>query len=145
MVLGHPTFINAVLQAKSNVDSGMFLPVQKAAAHALQLPEEWHIERNSVYEERRKYALELLSELGCIASPNQVGMFLWAKVPEFIKETHVLVDDLLHEAHVFLTPGDVFGSNGGRYVRISLCSPVADYKEAIKRIVKWKQKEQQLA
>lgn len=145
MVLGHSTLINAVLQAKSNVDSGMFLPVQKAAAHALQLPEEWHIERNSVYEERRKYALELLNELGCTASPDQVGMFLWAKVPEIIKETHVLVDDLLHEAHVFLTPGDVFGSNGGRYVRISLCSPGADYKEAIKRIVKWKQKEGQLA
>lgn len=145
MVLGHSSYINAVLQAKSNVDSGMFLPVQKAAAHALQLPDSWHVERNSVYKERRKFALELLNELGCFVSSQQVGMFLWAKVPDFIEETHEFVDELLHEAQVFLTPGDVFGSNGSRYVRLSLCSPIDDYKEAIKRITRWKQKQRQLA
>lgn len=144
MVLGHPTYINAVLQAKSNVDSGMFLPVQKAAAHALQLPEEWHIERNVVYKERRVFGLQLLEELECSASLDQVGMFLWAKVPGAVGETHKFIDKLLHEAHVFLTPGDVFGSNGERYVRLSLCSPIEDYQEAIKRIKKWKQKEKQL-
>lgn len=144
MVLGHSTYINAVLQAKSNVDSGMFLPVQKAAAHALQLPEEWHIERNSVYKERRKFGLELLEELECTIASDQVGMFLWAKVPAFVEKTHMFVDELLHEAHVFLTPGDVFGSNGERYVRLSLCSPIEDYEEAIKRIEKWKQRERQL-
>ena len=141
MVLGKEKYINAVLQAKSNVDSGMFLPVQKAASEALMLPRQWHNERNHIYAQRRKIAIELINQLNCSLSPNQVGMFLWAKVPSTYRIARELVDKLLEEAHVFITPGEVFGSNGDRFIRVSLASPEEDFKLAIKRIIKWKEQE----
>lgn len=141
MVAGHKQYINAILQAKSNVDSGMFLPVQKAAAKALELPQEWHNERNEVYAKRRAVAFELLGHLDCSVSLNQVGMFIWAKVPEHILSSRKFIDEILHKTHVFLTPGEVFGTNGDRYVRLSLCSTKQDFELAIERILKWKAKE----
>ena len=141
MVVGHQHHINAILQAKSNVDSGMFLPVQKAASQALTLPQEWHDERNSVYAKRKKNALELLNHLDCEVKPNQVGMFLWAKLPTHIESARGFIDDILHNAHVFLTPGEIFGTNGNRFIRLSLCSTEQDFELAIQRILKWKAKE----
>jgi aspartate/methionine/tyrosine aminotransferase len=138
MVLGKQKYINAVLQAKSNVDSGMFLPVQKAASEALMLPMQWHNQRNSIYAKRRKFALELISQLNCSLSPNQVGMFLWAKIPPSYKRARYLVDKLLEEAHIFIAPGEIFGSNGNRFIRVSLASPQEDFKLAIERVIKWK-------
>lgn len=139
MVLGKGKYINAILQAKSNVDSGMFLPVQKAASEALLLPREWHNERNAIYTKRKSLGLELISQLGCTISTNQVGMFLWAKIPDNFKHGRELVDKLLDEAHVFVTPGEIFGSNGDNYIRVSLASPREDFLEAINRVIKWKE------
>lgn len=139
MVLGKEKYIDAVLQAKSNVDSGMFLPVQKAASEALMLPQKWHNERNSIYAKRREIAAELINQLNCSLTPNQVGMFLWAKVPSSFKIARDLVDKLLKEAHIFITPGEIFGSNGNRFIRVSLASPEEDFKLAISRIIKWKE------
>ena len=141
MVAGNKQYINAIVQAKSNVDSGMFLPVQKAAAQALSLPQEWHDERNEVYALRKLIALELLAHLDCEVSSEQVGMFLWAKLPNSVSTPHMFIDELLHNANVFITPGEIFGSNGERYIRLSLCSSEKDYKIAIERILKWKAKE----
>ena len=141
MVAGHKQYINAIVQAKSNVDSGMFLPVQKAAAKALSLPQEWHNERNEVYAKRREVALELLSHLDCTVTHNQVGMFLWAKIPARIDTVRAFIDEILQKTHVFLTPGEIFGSNGNRFIRLSLCSTEQDFKLAIERILKWKAKE----
>ncbi len=139
MALGKEKYINAILQAKSNVDSGMFLPVQKAASQALMLPRQWHNERNLIYSKRKELALELINQLNCSVSPNQVGMFVWAKIPATYRVARDLVDKLLKEAHVFITPGEIFGSNGDQFIRVSLASPKDDFKEAINRIIKWKE------
>jgi len=144
MVLGHKNYIDAILQAKSNVDSGMFLPIQHAAAKALQLSQEWHDERNEIYKTRRVKANEILEGIGCEISPHQVGMFVWAKVPKDIIDTHELIDDLLHNAYVFITPGEVFGSNGQRYIRLSLCSDEKIFVKAIDRIKAWQERKLQL-
>ena len=144
MVLGHKNYIDAILQAKSNVDSGMFLPIQHAAAKALQLSQEWHNERNEIYQSRRIKANEILKGIGCEISPQQVGMFVWAKVPKTIRDTHELIDDLLQNAHVFITPGEVFGSNGQRYIRLSLCSDEKVFVKAIDRIKAWQERKLQL-
>ena len=139
MVLGHKKYIDGVLQAKSNVDSGMFLPIQHAAAKALDLGQGWHDERNEIYEKRRVVANKVLEKIGCEISEDQVGMFVWARVPENVKDTHVLIDDLLHNAHVFITPGEIFGSNGNRFIRLSLCSDKETFETALKRINEWQE------
>ena len=144
MVLGHKKYIDGILQAKSNVDSGMFLPIQHAAAKALQLKQEWHDERNEIYESRRAKASKILEDLGCTIGANQVGLFIWAKVADKVGDTHVLIDDLLHNARVFITPGDVFGSNGKRFIRISLCSDEKIYDKASANIKKWQDRKLQL-
>ena len=112
MVLGHKKYIDGILQAKSNVDSGMFLPIQHAAAKALELKQAWHDERNDIYESRRAKATKILENIGCSISDHQVGMFVWARVSDSVADARELIDDLLHNAHVFITPGEVFGSNG---------------------------------
>ncbi|MEN8251292.1 MAG: aminotransferase class I/II-fold pyridoxal phosphate-dependent enzyme [Bacteroidota bacterium] len=145
MVLGHKNYMDAVLQAKSNVDSGMFLPIQHAAAKALELKREWHDERNEIYETRRIKARRILESIGCKIGSNQVGMFIWAKVPDEIMNIHYLIDDLLHNALVFITPGEIFGSNGSRYLRISLCAVEELYDKALERIEIWQQEKLQLA
>tara|TARA_Y100000782_G_scaffold66442_1_gene72285 strand:- start:20523 stop:21680 length:1158 start_codon:yes stop_codon:yes gene_type:complete len=127
---GNPEYIQAVLRVKSNMDSGMFLPLQLAAAEALNNSSEWHAERNAVYAERRKKAAAIFNDLNCEIAPRQAGMFVWAKVPESITDVEAYVDELIHKAHVFITPGFVFGSNGSRYLRMSLCNPIEIMEQA---------------
>lgn len=126
--------IEEVLRFKSNMDSGMFLPVQLAAARALSLDKEWHDEVNQVYRQRRKKVFELLNLLECIYSEKQAGMFVWAAIPDKYKNGFKLTDELLYKAGVFITPGGIFGSAGNKYVRVSLCSREEKFEEAITRI-----------
>jgi aspartate/methionine/tyrosine aminotransferase len=116
------------------MDSGMFLPVQLAAAKALSLPAEWYAEVNKVYLSRREKVFELLAELNCSFSKSQAGMFIWAKLDDKETDCYSYVDKILNSAAVFITPGGIFGSAGNRYIRISLCSPIEKLDEAIKRI-----------
>ncbi len=126
--------VDEILQFKSNMDSGMFLPLQLAAARALELDKDWHDSVNAVYRSRRDKAIALLSRLGCRVQPGQAGMFVWAAIPGHLADGYALSDEVLHKAAVFITPGGIFGSAGNRYVRISLCSPEEKYDEAIERI-----------
>jgi LL-diaminopimelate aminotransferase len=126
--------INEVLRFKSNMDSGMFLALQLAAAKALALGKEWHNEVNSIYRKRREKVFELLDLLGCKYSKKQVGLFVWASIPEGYKDCYEIADDVLYKSNVFITPGSIFGSAGSNYVRISLCGSLDKFDEAIKRI-----------
>jgi len=126
--------IDEVLRFKSNMDSGMFLPVQLAAARALGLGKYWYDSVNAVYKERREKVFELLDLLHCSYSKEQVGLFVWAKIPEKFKSGYELSDDTLYNANVFITPGGIFGNAGDGYIRVSLCSPVEKLEEAIERI-----------
>jgi len=134
LLVGSAQRIEEVLRFKSNMDSGMFLPMQLAAAKALTLDKDWHDEVNGVYRSRRDKVFELLDLLKCSFSKNQAGMFVWAKIPSSQKDGFALSDDVLYNANVFITPGGIFGNAGDNYVRISLCSPVEKFEEAIKRI-----------
>lgn len=134
MLVGKAERLQEVLRFKSNLDSGMFLPVQLAAAKALSLPKSWYDEVNVIYGRRRALAFELLNLLGCTYSTTQAGMFVWAKVPEAYKDGYTLIDEVLNKARVFITPGGIFGKQGDEFVRISLCSPEEVLKEAMGRI-----------
>jgi len=134
MLCGAKERIAEVLRFKSNMDSGMFLPVQLAAAKALSLGKEWHDEVNKVYRERREKVFELLQLLHCGFSKEQAGMFAWARIPESYKDGYVLSDEVLYKSGVFITPGGIFGSAGDKYIRVSLCAPVEKFEEAINRI-----------
>ena len=136
MLCGTKERIEEVLRFKSNMDSGMFLPVQLAAAKTLQLGKEWHDEVNTVYRERREKVFELLQLLDCEFSKKQAGLFVWAKIPSTYKDGYVLSDEVLYKSNVFITPGSIFGSAGKKYIRISLCSPEEKFEEAIQRIKK---------
>ncbi|MEI7734322.1 MAG: aminotransferase class I/II-fold pyridoxal phosphate-dependent enzyme [Ferruginibacter sp.] len=126
--------IDDVLRFKSNMDSGMFLPLQLAAAKALELGEDWHAEVNNVYKKRREKVFELLRLLNCDFATDQAGMFVWAAVPSQYKDGYQLSDKVLYEANVFITPGGIFGSAGEKYVRVSLCCKEENIDAAIKRI-----------
>lgn len=126
--------IDEVLRFKSNMDSGMFLPVQLAAAKALGLGKDWYDSVNKVYRERRAKVYELLDTLSCLYSKKQVGMFMWAKIPDGYKDGYALSDEVLYNSNVFITPGGIFGSAGEKYIRISLCGSIEKFEEAIKRI-----------
>jgi len=128
--------IDEVLRFKSNMDSGMFLPVQLAAAKALSLGLEWHQELNHTYANRRQEATAILEGLGCTIAPGQAGMFLWAKIPETAVDGYALSDVVLQQARVFITPGGIFGDAGDNYLRVSLCSPVDTLLAAKQRIQK---------
>ena len=134
MLCGAKERIEEVLRFKSNMDSGMFLPVQLAAAKALGLGKEWYDEVNKVYRERREKVFELLDLLKCKFSKEQVGMFVWAKIPSKYKTGFELSDDVLYNSNVFITPGGIFGDSGDKYVRVSLCAPAEKFEEAIKRL-----------
>ncbi len=143
MLVGKAEYLSDVLRFKSNMDSGMFLPVQLAAVEALKAAESWYTDLNEIYKERQQAVFELLDLLNCIYDKNQTGMFVWAKVSskglnasEVIKEESgfELSDKVLHEANVFITPGGIFGSQGDGYVRVSLCAKVEVFKAAIQRI-----------
>ncbi len=134
-VAGIADYINAILKVKSNMDSGMFKPLQLAAIQALQSPLSWHEQRNKIYSKRRKYAWKIMDALGCTYDKKQVGLFVWAKIPEHIKEVEAMVDNILYQAHVFITPGFIFGTAGQRHIRISLCSKIELFQEALTRIL----------
>ena len=126
--------IDEVLRFKSNMDSGMFLPVQLAAARALSLGKDWYDSINVIYRQRREKVFQLLDLLGCNYSKNQVGMFVWAKIPEQCKDGYALSDDVLYNSNVFITPGGIFGTAGNGFIRVSLCGSIEKFEEAIKRI-----------
>lgn len=126
--------IDQILRFKSNMDSGMFLPLQLAAARALELGPDWYAAVNEVYAQRREKLRELLDLLDCSYDSQQVGMFLWAKVPDQYTDGFAMSDEILQGARVFLTPGGIFGENGKNYIRISLCGSIEKFLEAIARI-----------
>lgn len=134
MLCGAAQRIEEVLRFKSNMDSGMFLPVQMAAAKALTLGKEWHDEVNAVYRKRREKVFDLLQLLGCSFSTDQAGMFVWASIPVSYRDGYALSDAVLYSANVFITPGGIFGTAGDKYIRVSLCSPEEKFEEAIGRI-----------
>ena len=135
MCATNPTFISWILKIKSNIDSGTFRGIQLAAAAALSNAEEWHHEANiETYARRRKYAEQIMDALGCKYDPNQVGMFLWGRIPDSYSNCEELTERVLHEARVFITPGFIFGSKGERYVRISLCAKEEKIQAALERI-----------
>ncbi len=127
--------IDEVLRFKSNMDSGMFLPVQLAAATALGLDKSWYDSVNAIYRQRREKVFELLDALNCIYSKNQVGMFVWAKIPTTYKDGYALSDEVLYNSNVFITPGGIFGSAGDGFIRVSLCGSIEKFETAIQRIV----------
>ena len=134
MLIASEERINEILRFKSNMDSGMFLPVQLAAAKALSLDKSWYESVNKIYQARREKVFELLDVLKCDYSKEQVGMFVWAKIPSNYKDGYALSDKVLYDANVFITPGGIFGSAGNGYIRVSLCGSIEKFSEAIKRI-----------
>ena len=134
MLCGAKERIDEVIRFKSNMDSGMFLPAQLAAARALELDEDWHKSVNEIYKKRRILVFELLRLLNCKFSELQAGMFVWAAIPADYKDGYELSDNVLYNSNVFITPGGIFGSAGNQYVRVSLCSTEEKIEEAIQRI-----------
>ena len=135
MCIANPTFISWILRIKSNIDSGTFRGIQLAAAAALQNDAEWHHEANiETYLRRRQYAEQIMDILGCTYDKNQVGMFLWGKIPEKYADSEELTELVLHKARVFITPGFIFGSKGQRYIRISLCANESVFAAALQRV-----------
>ncbi|WP_299184235.1 aminotransferase class I/II-fold pyridoxal phosphate-dependent enzyme [uncultured Aquimarina sp.] len=133
MVNGSQEKIEAILKVKSNMDSGMFQGIQKGAIAALNISDDWYSKMNTIYKERRKLIWELASILGCNYDKTATGMFVWAKLPKGINAVE-FIDTILYENSVFITPGDIFGSNGAGYIRFSLCVTKENIKEAIKRL-----------
>ncbi|MDH8700827.1 LL-diaminopimelate aminotransferase [Dysgonomonadaceae bacterium PH5-43] len=136
MLASNAQFVEWVLKVKSNIDSGQFKPMMLAAAKALEAPASWYENMNKIYKERRVVAEEIMNYLGCYFDTKQSGMFLWGRIPDKYKDSGELADKILYEANVFLTPGFIFGSNGERYIRISLCCSEEKLKESLKRIQK---------
>ena len=135
MLASNAQFVQWILKIKSNIDSGTFRPLQLAAAQAYHNSMEWHEEANiEVYGRRRQLAEEIMRTLGCSFDTNQVGMFLWGRIPESCNDVEDLTERVLHEARVFITPGFIFGTNGKRYIRISLCAKEEKLAEALERI-----------
>ena len=135
MLATNAQFVQWILRIKSNIDSGTFRPLQLAAAQAYENSDDWHTQANvATYASRRKIAEAIMTELGCRFDPTQQGMFLWGKIPDSIANVEDLTERVLHEARVFITPGFIFGSNGERYIRISLCAKDEKMQEALKRI-----------
>ncbi len=122
MAAGNREYVAEILKVKSNMDSGMFRPLQSAAAEALGNPESWYESINAVYEKRRRIVESIMDTLHCTFDRQQTGLFVWGKIPDNIGNCEIFVDKVLEETHVFLTPGSVFGSRGTRYIRISLCA-----------------------
>ena len=138
LLAGRADIIANVLRFKSNMDSGMFLPVQQAAVAALALGDNWFAELNATYRVRRELVVQLLRALGCAPAPGQTGLFIWAAVPAGFADGYAMSDTVLAEARVFITPGGIFGSNGLGYVRASLCQPEVLLREALERVEEMK-------
>ena len=137
MLASNKQFVQWILKVKSNIDSGTFRAIQLAAAKAYDNSEQWHLQANvETYAPRRRYAEEIMQVLGCQFDPQQTGMFLWGRIPDTYNNVEELTERVLHEARVFITPGFIFGSNGERYVRISLCAKEEKLEEALRRVKK---------
>ena len=135
MLATNSEFISWILKVKSNIDSGTFRALQLAAAQAYANTEQWHTEANiATYARRRAMAQKIMDTLHCSYDPNQVGMFLWGRIPDSYADVEELTERVLHEARVFITPGFIFGSNGKRFIRISLCAKDEKFREAVERI-----------
>ncbi len=137
MLAGHSNYINSVLKVKSNMDSGMFRAMQIAAVEALNNPPSWYDEVNSVYIKRRKIVEDIMDLLRCRFDRNQAGLFVWGRIPDDIPACDAFVEKVLNDAHVFITPGFIFGSKGDRYIRISLCANEETLTVAKKRIIEY--------
>lgn len=137
MVASNPQFIQWILKVLSNIESGILKPMQLASVAALHNSKEWHKSNNiEIYSKRRALAGAIMDTLGCVYDKDQVGMFLWGKIPASYKGSEELADKVLYDANVFLTPGFIFGSAGERYIRISLCCNEKMLQEALERIEK---------
>lgn len=135
MIAGRADYIQYILRVKSNIDSGTFRAIQLAAAAAYDNDEAWHERHNiTIYAERRDIAYRIMQALGCTYDEQQVGMFLWGRIPKTVAHAEELTEAVLHKARVFITPGFIFGSNGERYIRISLCAKKERMLEALQRI-----------
>ena len=135
MCVGNRQFIQWILKIKSNIDSGTFRGIQLAAAEAYNNDDAWHRQANvETYRRRRHLAEAIMQELGCEYDKGQAGMFLWGKIPARYANAEELTEKVLHDARVFITPGFIFGSNGERYIRISLCAKDERMEEALRRI-----------
>lgn len=138
MIVGNKNFISWMFKIQSNIENGTFRGIQLAAAEAFNTnTPEWHHENNiENYRRRRVIAEDIMKALGCTFDPKQVGMFLWGKIPDRYADVEDLTEAVLHKASVFITPGFIFGNNGKRYIRISLCAKDDKMKEALERIIK---------
>lgn len=135
-LVGRADLISDVLRFKSNMDSGMFYPVQAAAAEALKLGHEWFSELNEIYYSREKEGFKLLDALGCSYRKDQAGLFIWADLPESFKgDCFDFSDMVLDKCDVFVTPGGVFGEEGRRCIRISLCVPAELIAKATGKVI----------
>ncbi|MCQ2229288.1 MAG: aminotransferase class I/II-fold pyridoxal phosphate-dependent enzyme [Bacteroidales bacterium] len=134
MAASNAEVIATVLKVKSNMDSGVFRPMQVAAAKALSLKKDWFDKINKEYRERQKYAFEIMETLGCKVNREQGGLFVWARVDEKWASAEAQSDEILNQTGVFITPGFIFGEQGERFLRISLCAKVPVFEEALKRI-----------
>lgn len=134
MLCGTKERIEEILRFKSNMDSGMFLPLQLAAAKALELDQSWYDSVNAVYRTRREKVFELLDLIKCSYDKRQAGLFVWAAIPGKYKDGYELSDKVLNDGNVFITPGGIFGDAGNKYIRVSLCATEGKINEAIKRI-----------
>ncbi|HCE55459.1 MAG TPA: aminotransferase [Lutibacter sp.] len=135
MVVGNAEMIKTILEVKSNMDSGMFFGIQKGAVEALKLAEDWFVNQNDIYQKRQKIVREIFDALGCTYNKNYGGLFVWAKLPEG-KDATAFTDKLLYENDVFITPGNIFGSQGEGYIRASLCVSETVLKEVLNRLSK---------
>jgi LL-diaminopimelate aminotransferase len=138
VLCGARQIIDEVLRFKSNMDSGMFHPLQMAAAKALRLGKDWHDQLNETYAKRKTLIHQLLGSLSCRVPEKQAGLFVWAAIPDSYKDCYQLSDEILYGCNVFITPGGIFGSAGEKYIRVSLCSTEEKLKQAIGRIKKEK-------
>ena len=134
MLASNAQFVEWVLKVKSNIDSGQFRPAMLAAVEALRCDSDWFDELNAVYARRRRVAERIMDALGCTFDPRQRGLFLWGKIPDAAESSEKFADNILYNARVFITPGFIFGSNGERFIRISLCATEGKMEEALTRI-----------
>ena len=135
MVVGHKTYLDAILKVKSNMDSGMYFGIQKGAIEALGLSRDWFDDMNKVYKKRREIIWEICDQLNCTYDRESSGLFVWAKIPSHMDST-ALTDQILYNHDVFITPGTVFGSQGEGFIRFSLCVDESKIKEVLNRLKK---------
>jgi aspartate/methionine/tyrosine aminotransferase len=134
MVAGRKEYLDYLIRFKGQMDSGMFKPMQMAAVKALESGPEWYEKVNAVYRERKVIVHELLDHLKCTYSQDQSGLFVWARIPATEESGRELSERILHKNRIFITPGFIFGPQGERYIRVSLCQPAEIIQEAVDRI-----------